>query len=220
MRVEALAGLPVVWFDEDLIVLDKPAPLPTMSGRLNDRPSLEGMVKAAFGDFRPVNRLDSGTSGLMLCARTAYAQALAQKMLHTETFVREYLAVTEGCPQEERGQIDAPIGHDPKHVSKRMIRPDGKAAKTDYCVLERQGNRALLRLRLQTGRTHQIRVHLAWAGAPIVGDYLYGKDEEKLPGRFALHSAYLSLRHPLSGEYLTFESDMPPELRDLLRAGD
>lgn len=210
----------IVYCDEDVLVVDKAAPLPSIRSVHQDEKTLENAVYAHFGcpeDFiyRPVSRLDKGTSGLMPIARNAFAHDRMQRALHTENYVREYLAVTEGAPKEDAGVIDLPIGME--NGVKRKIDPEGKPAVTHYRVLEHFKNgRALIRLRLETGRTHQIRVHLSAQGCPIVGDFLYGEETDELPGRFALHAAYLSFAHPVTGERITLESELPPDLQRLL----
>ena len=210
----------VPYEDEHFWMVDKPAPLPTASSCHQGGPTLENAVFSRLGcpqDFvyRPVNRLDKGTSGLMLVARTAHAQHLLQQMLHGDAFVREYLAVVEGAPPQGEGVINLPIGKAEGATVRREVREDGKPARTFYRVLQR-GSRSLVRLRLDTGRTHQIRVHMQALGCPVAGDFLYGTELEELPGRFALHSAYLRVRHPLTGEWSERESPIPPSLRALL----
>ena len=214
--------LNIPYYDDDLLVVDKQAPLASQSSQRQGDNTLENALCAWEGDpadyvYRPVNRLDKGTSGLMLVARTAHAQQLLQKQLHTPDMVREYLAVTEGMPPEDSGVIDLPIGKAEGATVRRCIAFDGKPAVTRYWVLERGKGRALVRLRLETGRTHQIRVHLSALGCPVAGDFLYGTElPEALPRRFALHSYLLTLRHPITQARLTFESPLPKELRELL----
>ena len=213
--------LAIPYADEHFWMVDKPAPLPSSSSCKKEGPTLENALYAAMGcpqDFvyRPVNRLDKGTSGLMLAARTAHAQHLLQQLLHGPDFIREYLAVAEGAPPQDEGVIDLPIGKADGPTIRREVRPDGKPARTFYRVLERGGGRSLLRLRLDTGRTHQIRVHLSALGCPVAGDFLYGGELACLPGRFALHSALCGVRHPFTGEWLQRESPLPPELRRLM----
>lgn len=214
--------LTLPYLDEHLLIVDKPAPLASQSSAGHPDDSLENALYAYFGcpaDFvyRPVNRLDRGTSGLMAVARTPHAQQLMQRQLHTPDFQRVYLAVCEGAPPQNAGVISLPIGKADAASIRREIRPDGKPSVTRYEVLERTGGRSLLRLTLETGRTHQIRVHLSAVGCPVCGDFLYGAELDALPGRFALHSAALTLRHPLTGETLSFTSPLPPALRALLR---
>ena len=143
----------------------------------------------------------------MVIAKDGHTQDLLQRLLHTGGFVREYLALTEGVPDPPEGVVDAPIGKEDAASVRREIRPDGKPARTLYRVLEVRGGTALVRLRLETGRTHQIRVHLASLGCPVLGDFLYGTERpEEFPRCFALHSAYLKLTHPLTGETVELES--------------
>lgn len=226
---EAAAPLPtpyelplrVPYADAHFWLVDKPAPLPSSTSIRQEGPTLENALYAWAGCpaqfvYRPVNRLDRGTSGLMAVARTAHAQDLLQRLLHTNEFIREYLAVVEGAPPEAGGVIDLPIAKAEGATIRREVHPNGRPARTFYRVLEKRGGRSLLRLRLDTGRTHQIRVHLAALGCPVAGDFLYGTELACLPGRFALHSAYVRLRHPVTGEWLERESPLPPALGALL----
>ena len=211
-------ALRVVWEDADILIIDKPAPLPSVASRQGGE-TLENRVFSYLDcpqDFiyRPVNRLDKGTSGLMMAAKNAHIQQRMQRMLHTDGFIREYLAVVDGRPAEEKGVIDLPIGHGPG--IKRVIDAAGRPAFTEYEVLKAGERRSLLRLKLHTGRTHQIRVHLAALGCPVAGDFLYGQEDERLPGRFALHSYRLCFCHPLSGEWVEVRSPMPVNLQELV----
>ena len=209
------------YIDEDMIILSKGAPLPTLpashitSGTLREQ--LIGMLGADAASFtyHPVNRLDKGTSGLLAVARHAHAQRLLTAQLHTGSFIREYLAVTEGIPAEMEGTIDAPIAR-LGAGARRAVREDGQRAVTHYRVEQICGARALLRLRLETGRTHQIRVHLSHIGCPIAGDYLYGTQLASLAGRFALHSAYLLCTQPITGRQIEIAEPLPPQLSALL----
>ncbi len=217
--------LRVPYADEHFLVVDKPAPLPSSSSRLKDGPTLENAVYAFLGApegfvYRPVNRLDRGASGLMLVAKTAHAQQLLQRMLHTDRFVREYLAVVCGAPPEAQGLIDLPIAKAPGATLRREVRADGKPAQTLYRVVQAGEPYSLVRLRLLTGRTHQIRVHLSALGCPIAGDFLYGTEHPGLAQRFALHSAQVRLLHPVTGQWLCLESPLPPALEALLGARD
>lgn len=218
------AAIPLVipYEDEHFWMIDKPAPLPTASSQRQEGVTLENAVFALMGEpqnfvYRPVNRLDKGTSGLMLAAKTAHAQHLLQQMLHTDQFIREYLAVVEGAPPEEEGVIELPIGKADGATVRREVRSDGKEARTFYRVVAKGEGRSIVRLRLDTGRTHQIRVHMAALGCPVAGDFLYGTELEQLPGRFALHSAYLKVRHPLNGEWIERESPLPDNLLALVK---
>ena len=200
--------LEIPWEDEHLMAVVKPAPLASQSSRNHPDDSLENAVYTYFGCpetfvYRPVNRLDRGTSGLMLIAKTPHAQHLMQEMLHTPRFRRRYLALTDGIPAQQSGIIDLPIAKAPGATVKREVNPAGKPARTRYRVLEERDGKALILLELETGRTHQIRVHLSAMGCPVRGDFLYGEEQpEEFPGRFALHSAVLSAVHPISGEQM------------------
>ena len=211
----------IVYEDSDLLIIDKPAPLACQCSPKNPGNSLENRLAWRFRSvdnfvFRPLNRLDKGTSGLLAAAMHAHATQLLQKQLHTPSFVREYLAVVEGR-LEGSGVIDAPISKVNDASIRRFIdRDHGKPAVTHYTAVGFGNGRTLVRLRLETGRTHQIRVHLSHTGYPIVGDFLYGTESADLPGRFALHSAYIALDHPLTGERIEHESHLPPELQQLL----
>ncbi len=208
------------YLDEDMIIVCKPAPLATLPGRDHGVTLRELLADALHQEpgsfvFHPVNRLDKGTSGLLVVARHAHAQRLLSTQLHSNTFLREYLAITEGIPEPESAVISAPISK-AGTGARRMVDPDGKPAITHYTVLEAHHHRALVRLRLETGRTHQIRVHLASIGCPLVGDYLYGTPLASLQDRFALHSARLCCMQPITGKTLEITEPLPPELASLL----
>lgn len=202
--------------DEDILVVDKPAPMATMCAKVPTGDSLQEMMQPYVGVFRPINRLDKGTSGLMLLAKTAHAQSVFQKLLHTEEFVREYLAVPLNMPMDACGVISYPIAKQSAQGVRRVIAPDGKPCRTYYRSerILNSGN-VLVRVRLDTGRTHQIRVHMAAIGCPIVGDYLYGAADARLAGRFALHSAQVSFYHPILNRPLAFTSPLPPVFEEL-----
>ena len=218
---DALPASFIRHIDEDIIVASKGAPLPTLpashitSGTLREQIiAMLSADPAAFA-YHPVNRLDKGTSGLMVIARHAHAQRLLTAQLHTGSFIREYLAVTEGVPAATEGTIDAPIARIGTGA-RRAVREDGLRAVTHYRVESIHGSRALVRLRLETGRTHQIRVHLSHIGCPIAGDYLYGTELPELCGRFALHSARLVCTQPITGEQIELAEPLPEALSSLL----
>ncbi len=212
----------IVYQDRDLLVLNKAAgvavhPSPghhadTLGNFLTDYYKKQGVPFV----FRPANRLDRGTSGLMVAARHAHAQELLKQQLHTGAFRRVYLAVCQGAPGQERGTVDQPIGRADGSVLRRQVRPDGARAVTRYQVLEVRKGRSLVRLELETGRTHQIRVHMAWLGCPLVGDFLYGEEDKTLIGRAALHSWQLSLTQPLTGERIARTAPLPEDMAALL----
>lgn len=219
--VEPVPGrVSIVYEDEDLIVIDKDAPLACQSSSRNPEPALENYLVARYGTgfvFRPLSRLDRGTSGLLCAAFNPHAAQLLQKQLHTEAYVREYLAVVCG-DMRGSGTIDLPIAKADAATVRRVIDPiNGKASVTHWRAIESGSRYSLVRLQLGTGRTHQIRVHMSAVGHPVAGDFLYGTELPGLKERFALHSAYLSMVHPISGERLSFESPIPAELEKLLR---
>ncbi len=214
-------ALSILYEDDDYFVIDKPAPLATLRSRDRDGETLEDVLyhyldKPKGYLFRPVNRLDKGTSGLMVAAKSAYAQQRLQKQLHSEQFIREYMALCDGIPDNECGTLDLPIGKEREGV-KRCITPNGKEAVTHYEIIEKGKTKSLLRLRLETGRTHQIRVHLAAIGCPVTGDYLYGKEHPDFPGRFALHSHRVCMIQPVKNKVIEIYSDIPDSWRQLLK---
>ena len=204
--------LEIPYEDEHLMVVAKPGGIASQSSRNHPDDSLENAVYSYFGCpenfvYRPVNRLDKGTGGLMVVAKTSHTQHLLQRELHTPAFRRRYLALTDGMPAEKEGILDFPIDKVPGATIKRMISPDGKPSRTRYRVLKEQGKGALILLELETGRTHQIRVHLSHIGCPVRGDFLYGQEQPaEFPGCFALHSAMVELRHPITGEIIRLTS--------------
>ena len=211
----------IVYEDEDLYILDKDAPLACQCTPKQPTGTLENRLYAHFAAeldfvFRPLNRLDRGTSGLMAAAKHAHACQLLQRQLHTPQFVREYLAVVEGTLTGE-GRIDLPISKAEGATVRRMVDLQrGQSAATRYRALAQGNGRSLVRLRLETGRTHQIRVHLAAIGHPIAGDFLYGEELSCLPGRFALHSTHIRLLQPLTGTQIQIDSPLPEALRRLM----
>ena len=204
----------VPYEDEHLMIVVKPAGIASQSSRNHPDDSLENAMFARAGCpehfiYRPVNRLDKGTGGLMVIARTPHAQHLLQQELHTPAFRRRYLAWTDGRPASDEGILNFPIAKAPGATVRRMVSPEGKPSLTRYRVLREQGDGALVLLELETGRTHQIRVHLSHIGCPVRGDFLYGTERpEAFPGCFALHSAMIELAHPLTGEVIRV-TDLP-----------
>jgi len=215
------APVSIVYEDADIYIIDKPAPLACQCTSRQPFGTLENRLYGHYADaegfvFRPLNRLDKGTSGLMAVAKHPHACQILQKQLHTPDFLREYLAIVEGVLEGE-GIIDLPIAKEQAMTVRRIVDPEnGLPAVTHYRAEATDGRRTRVRLRLETGRTHQIRVHLSAMGHPICGDFLYGTELECLPGRFALHSARIRLKHPLSGETIALASPLPAELKELM----
>lgn len=222
-RVEVTPGdwpLPVLWEDGHLLVVDKPAGMTAhASNFLPDTPTVAGALAWARGTefiFHPVNRLDKGTTGIMVIAKSGYVHDRLRRSLHTDRFVREYRAVCIGCPEPERGTINAPIGRDERSAVARMVRPDGAEAVSRYEVLRRGREMSLVKLLPETGRTHQLRVHMASVGCPLAGDWLYGKEDPALISRPALHSCGLTMVHPVTGETLRLTAPLPEDMERLI----
>ena len=214
--------LDIVYEDEDLIVLNKAPGLSVHPGPGHFSDTLGNFLLHYYDqseqdcDFHPVHRLDRGTSGLMVAAKHPHAQEVLKNQLHTDEFRRTYLAVCEGVPSPAAGTIDAPLGPRPGSLVEQMVREDGKPARTHYEVLSVHDGRALLRLVLDTGRTHQIRVHMAHLGHPLTGDFLYGTEDAALIPRPALHSARLSFLHPITGKRLECSLPLPEDMKALI----
>ncbi|MBA2384389.1 MAG: RluA family pseudouridine synthase [Actinobacteria bacterium] len=211
--------LDVVWEDEHLLVVDKPAGLVVHPGAGNATGTLvHGLLEldAAGGDEeRPgiVHRLDRDTSGLLVVARSEEAHARLQDAIRRREVERRYLALVKGTPRSRTGRIDAQIGRDRIDRSRHSLdTPTPREAVTWFEVLELLDPRTLLEVRLQTGRTHQIRVHLAAIELPVCGDPLYGVAGDLGLERQFLHAAALAFDHPLSGERIETESPLPPDL--------
>ena len=215
--------LKVLYEDGALLVVDKPAGLVVHPGAgqpdrtllnalLAHAPSLSGVPRAGI-----VHRLDKDTSGLLVVAKTVAAQASLVKQLAERSMRRVYLAVVQGDPPAS-GTIDAPVGRDSRTRTRMAVTHRGKPARTAYRVVERYGSAALVECRLQTGRTHQIRVHFQHIRHPLVGDTVYrrGTRHGVAFPRQALHAAELSLVHPQSGETLTWRSQPPRDFKRLL----
>jgi len=212
--------VPVVYEDPQLMVVDKPAGLVVHPAPGHPAGTLADMLRGAGGeDFRPgiVHRLDRDTSGLMIVAKTPGAHTALERMIRRREVRREYLALVSGHPDANAGTIDAPIGRDRRDRTLHSTRSDRpRPAQTHFTVVRPYARTTLLRLRLETGRTHQIRVHLAAIGHPVCGDSRYGGGPcgERLGlARQFLHASHLSFAHPLGGESVTCESNLPVDLR-------
>ncbi|MDR0788293.1 MAG: RluA family pseudouridine synthase [Gemmatimonadota bacterium] len=213
--------LSIVYEDADLVVVDKaPGELVHPTAPHHTRTVAHGLAHRYAGQgielkVRPVHRLDRDTSGVLLVAKTAFAHQRLDRQLREGTLTREYLAVVEGVIEEEEGVIDQPIGPSRKDPRLRMVRPDGQHAVTRFSVLERLPGATVVQVALETGRTHQIRVHTASAGHPIVGDMSYGAARSPWIRRPALHAVRLRFDHPATGEPLEVSSPIAPDIEAL-----
>ncbi len=230
--VPAVAAEPVdfdvLYEDREVIVIDKPAgivvhpgsghELGTLAaGLLNRFPELEGVGDE--GRWGIVHRLDKETSGVLMVARTERAHAALRRALQRREVGRRYLALVLGVLRIPTGTVDAPIGRDPRRPTRMAVVRDGRPARTHYeRMAEWVGaDRSLLAVRLETGRTHQIRIHLASIGHPVAGDRAYGgRSTTSRPGRMWLHAAELGFAHPGTGKQVVIRAPLPEALRTSL----
>ncbi len=216
--------LHVIFEDETLIVIDKPAGLVVHPGAGCAQGTLQNALLHHAPDLAPlarsgiVHRLDKDTSGALVVARTEAARLSLIGQLKTREMGREYEALVIGSPPA-KGTVDAPIGRDIRHRTRMSVRSGGRPARSDFTVVERLGPYSLVKVRLHSGRTHQIRVHMAHLGFPLVGDETYGGGRTRhILARQALHARRLSLRHPKTGELMTFEAPRPADFTQVLSA--
>jgi len=228
-RADAGVVINVVHADADVVVVNKQHGLVVHPGAGNPTGTLVHGLLAMYpeiadvGDpMRPgiVHRLDAGTTGLMVVARSPEAYESLVDQLSSRLVHREYVAVAVGHFDAKTGVVDAAIGRDLRELTKMAVRVDGKPARTRYEVVREFSApivASLVRCQLETGRTHQIRVHLAAVGHPVLGDATYGGVRSTVPfGRPALHAVRLSFAHPRSGEQLEFEAPLPPDIESLI----
>jgi 23S rRNA pseudouridine1911/1915/1917 synthase len=228
-RPEAIA-LDIAYEDDAVLVVDKPAGMVTHPAHGARDGTLVNALLAHAGALPGdplraglVHRLDRDTSGLLVVAKTAEALSALGKSMMRRQIERTYLGLVVGVPEHPRGTIDGALGRDPHNRLRHALRADGKPAVTHYEVREKFADAAELQFTLETGRTHQIRVHVAALGHPIVNDPVYGRVDARLdlPGQ-ALHAWRLAFPHPVTNDPLTFEAPPPADYlaaRDILRAG-
>ena len=221
--------LGIVYDDDDIVVVDKPSGVAAHPSVGWEGPTVLGALAAAGYRIATtgaaerqgvVHRLDVGTSGLMVVAKTEHAYTVLKRAFKAREVDKVYHAVVQGHPDPLAGTIDAPIGRHPHHSWKFAVTPDGKDSVTHYETLEAFPRASLLEIHLETGRTHQIRVHMAAHRHPCVGDPLYGSDPT-LAARLGLtrqwlHAHELSFAHPSTGDWVTFASPYPPDLAHAL----
>ncbi|MGH3022182.1 MAG: RluA family pseudouridine synthase [Gaiellaceae bacterium] len=231
LEPETVEGLRIAWEDEHLLVVDKPAGVVVHPSAGHGSGTLvHGLLAHAIEGGadaeRPgiVHRLDRDTSGLLVVARSDEAHRRLQRLLRSRELVREYLALVRGRPRSRAGRIEAPIGRDRRDPTRHSLDTDSpREAVTEFELLELLPAHALLRVRLATGRTHQIRVHLAAVELPVAGDPVYGVAADLGLSRQFLHAARLAFPHPFTGEPVEVESPLPAELAatlDIARMGE
>jgi 23S rRNA pseudouridine1911/1915/1917 synthase len=221
--------LDVIYEDSEIAVIDKPAGLIVHPGVANEKGTLVHALLARWPEIARMNiedkrmgivhRLDKDTSGLMVIARNDAVRRKLAAQFQERTVEKAYLALLERTPQTRTGRIEAPIARDPQQRKRMAVVRGGRPAITEYVVIDddfKEGQ-ALVRIRLLTGRTHQIRVHMAFIGCPIVGDRVYGFRKQRVTlKRHFLHAAELAFDHPTTGERLHFTSPMPAGLANVL----
>lgn len=216
--------LTLAYQDDDIIVVDKPAGLSVHPGPGHPDGTLVNALLARCPDIqgvggviRPgiVHRLDKDTSGLMVVAKNHRAHQSLSDQIKAREVTKGYLALATGKLEPSTGSIDAPIARNPRHRKRMAVVVGGREARTSYRVLEYLAGNSLLELDLETGRTHQIRVHLAYLGNPLLGDRIYGRPSPLLARHF-LHAHRLGFRHPRTGEPVEFRSELPHDLLGVL----
>lgn len=216
--------LDIVYEDDDVIVVNKPQgmvvhPAPGHPDHtLVNALLYHSPLSTINGEFRPgiVHRIDKDTSGLLMVAKNDMAHRSLAAQLKAKTNEREYVALVHGVIKEDQGTIDAPLGRSPKDRKKQAVVADGRHAVTHFKVLKRYRHYTLVSCRLETGRTHQIRVHMKYIGHPLAGDPLYGP-RKTLPGNGQyLHARLLGFKHPRTCKQLTFTAPLPPYFQEML----
>jgi len=213
---------PIVYEDEDILVVNKPADMPIHPSMNNYENTLGNAAAYYFAKqkqpftFRCINRLDRDTTGLTILAKHMVSSSVLYDAMTRREIKRTYQAIVVGEDIEDEGTVDAPIGRKEGSTIERMIDfKNGERAVTHYKVLERRDGKALISLQLDTGRTHQIRVHMAHIGHPLIGDFLYNPDNTDMK-RQALHSYSLSFVHPITKKELYFEAELPEDMKEAL----
>jgi 23S rRNA pseudouridine1911/1915/1917 synthase len=211
----------IVYEDDHVLVVNKPAGLsvhPTEPGQtatLANGIAFYYQQNGIKAKVRHVHRLDKDTSGLLIVAKNAFVHGLLDDALRKRLIRREYVAVVHGRIQMAKGTIDQPIGRDRHHPTRRRVSPSGEPARTHYEVIEYFSDASYVKLWLETGRTHQIRVHMSFLGHPLIGDTLYGGERTNID-RQALHAKTISFPHPLTNELITLAAPLPDDMKNLL----
>lgn len=214
--------LDIVYEDDDIIVINKPSGMPIHPSMNNYRNSLANALAWYFQEqgkafiFRCTNRLDRDTSGLTIIAKHMLSSNILSGMAVRKEVKREYLAIVRGTVTPVSGTISAPLSRKPGSIIERTVDfENGEKAITHYHVLEEKNGHSLVSIQLETGRTHQIRIHMKYLGFPLIGDYLYNPDMKYIQ-RQALHSHRLSFNHPITGEKKVFTAPLPSDMKNVL----
>lgn len=214
--------LDIVYEDEDIIVINKQAGMPIHPSLNNYTNSMANALAWYYQEqgkpfiFRCCNRLDRDTSGLTVVAKHLVSGNILSDMVRRRDIHREYLAIVRGHVSPEAGTINAPLARKPGTIIERTVDwEQGETAITHYRLVEERNGHSLVSLRLETGRTHQIRIHMKYLGYPLIGDYLYNPDMEYI-GRQALHSHRLSFTHPITGKPMEFTAPLPKDMEKVL----
>ena len=214
--------LNILFEDEWLLILNKPAGFPIHPSMLHFADSISNGVRYYFDciglkkKIRPVNRLDKDTSGIVIFAKNEYIQECLVRQMKKNEFVKEYIAICEGVISKNYGIINAPIARKEDSIIERCVSNTGDIAITHFDVLKIFDNLSVVHLKLETGRTHQIRVHMAYIGHPIIGDTLYG-NSSSLIGRQALHSAKVTFNHPVTRHKIQISAPLPADMNTVLK---
>lgn len=215
--------LSILYEDEDILLVNKPAGMPVHPSMNNYRNTLANALVWYYQQqgtpftFRCCNRLDRDTSGLTLIAKHMVSSAILSAMTRRREIHREYRAIVRGHVQPSTGTINAPLSRKPGSIIERIVDfENGEPAITHYKVLSEANGHSLLALKLETGRTHQIRIHMKYLGFPLIGDYLYNPDMEYMT-RQALHSYRLCFTHPITGQPMDFTAPLPEDMQNVLR---
>lgn len=215
--------LTIIYEDADLLIIDKPAGMPVHPSSNHNHNTLANALAWHFAQqnipfvFRCTNRLDQDTSGLVLVAKHMVSSAVIASMVKRHDIHREYLAIVRGNITPSSGTINAPLSRKPGNIIEQEVDfVHGENAVTHYHTLTQKNGYSLVSLILETGRTHQIRVHMKYLGFPLIGDYLYNPDMEQI-GRQALHSYRLSFSHPITGKQMEFTAPMPDDMQNVVR---
>lgn len=216
--------LDIIYEDEDLMVINKAAGMPIHPSLNNYENSLGNALVWYFADqgipfvYRCINRLDRDTSGLTIIAKHMVSASILSSMVaEGHQIGREYLAIVRGNMEPASGTIDAPLGRKEGSILERTVDfEQGERAVTHYHTLENKNGYSLISLKLETGRTHQIRVHMKFLGYPLIGDYLYNPNDTSVISRQALHSYHLTFTHPITGQAMEFIAPLPEDMRRVL----